>query len=116
MKVFVTLCLFAGLTVFPVQADIIYFKGGMKTICQEKAWEEDGEIKCEYAGWVISYKKNDILRIVKTVRTKKKPPAEKNAPAKKSTPVKSSDQQQTAAQADKRKRAGYQGGQASCGL
>ncbi|MGD9301796.1 MAG: hypothetical protein PVI13_09475 [Desulfobacterales bacterium] len=101
MKVFVTLCLFAGLTVFPVQADIIYFKDGMKTICQEKAWEEDGEIKCEYAGWVISYQKNDILRIVKTVRTKKKTPAEKKAPAKNSTPKKSSDQQHTAAQAEK---------------
>ena len=88
MKVFVTACLFAGLIVFPVNADIIYFKDGMKTICQEKAWEEDGEIKCEYAGWVISYQKSDILRVVKTIRTKKTTQSEKNAPVKKSTPVK----------------------------
>ena len=66
MKVFVVAYLFLNLIALPVQADIIYFKDGMKTICQEKAWEEDGQIKCEYAGWVLTYPKNDVLRIVKT--------------------------------------------------
>lgn len=66
MKVFIIAYLFLNLIVLPVQADIIYFKDGMKTICQEKAWEEDGQIKCEYAGWVLTYPKNDVLRIVKT--------------------------------------------------
>lgn len=66
MKVFVVAYLFLNLIVLPVKADIIYFKDGMKTICQEKAWEEDGQIKCEYAGWVLTYPKNDVLRIVKT--------------------------------------------------
>lgn len=66
MKVFVVAYLFLNLLVSPVKADIIYFRDGMKTICQEKAWEEDGQIKCEYAGWVLTYLKNDVLRIVKT--------------------------------------------------
>jgi len=68
VKVFVTACLFAGLIVLPARADIIYFKDGMKTICQGKAWEEDGEIKCEYGGWIISYQKNDVLRIESTIQ------------------------------------------------
>jgi len=88
VKVFVTACLFAGLIVLPASADIIYFKDGMKTICQEKAWEEDGEVKCEYAGWVISYQKSDVLRIVTTTR-EKKTVEPKNAPAD-SHPVKRS--------------------------
>jgi hypothetical protein len=53
-----------------VFADIIYFKDGMKTICQERAWEQDGEIKCEYEGIVIIYEKADVLRI-QEIRTKK---------------------------------------------
>jgi len=91
VKVFVTACLFAGLMVNPAHADIIYFKDGMKTICQEKAWEKDGEIKCEYAGWVISYQKTDVLRILKTTpsgKTVQPPPkttANKTIPAKKPT-------------------------------
>jgi hypothetical protein len=48
-----------------VQADIIYFKDGMKTICLEKAWEENGEIKCEYDGVILSYRKSEVLRIEK---------------------------------------------------
>ena len=50
-------------------ADIIYFKDGMKTICQEKAWEENGEIKCEYEGVVLIYSKTDVLRIQKISRS-----------------------------------------------
>lgn len=48
-----------------VQADIIYFKDGMKTVCLEKAWEENGEVKCEYAGVILSYRKSEVLRIEK---------------------------------------------------
>jgi hypothetical protein len=87
VKLFVTACLFAGFIVLPAHADIIYFKDGMKTICEEKAWEEDGEIKCEYAGWVISYQKIDVLRILKTTPTNKTTPTTKKATANKSTPA-----------------------------
>jgi hypothetical protein len=51
-------------------ADIIFFKDGMKTVCQERAWEEGDEIKCEYQGAILTYQKNDVLRIEKT-RTQK---------------------------------------------
>jgi hypothetical protein len=50
-------------------ADIIYFKDGMKTVCEDRAWEQDAEIKCEYQGAILTYQKNDVLRIDKT-RTK----------------------------------------------
>ena len=70
MKVLVPVCLFWGLVVLPVKADIIYFKDGMRSICQEKAWEEGDQVKCEYEDWVISYKKEDVLRIEKTVSKK----------------------------------------------
>ncbi len=83
MKVFVTACLFAGFIVLPANADIIYFKDGMKTICQEKAWEADGEIKCEYGGWVITYQKIDVLRVVTTTPPKETPKENKTAPAQK---------------------------------
>ena len=78
MKAPVVAYLFLNLIVLPVKADIIYFKDGMKTICQEKAWEEDGQIKCEYAGWVLTYPKNEILRIVKTNTAKQAATPEKN--------------------------------------
>lgn len=80
-------CLLAGCIVFPANADIIYFKDGMKTICQERAWEEAGEIKCEYGGWIISYQKSDILRIVKTTRPKKVTETKKSATTNKTTPA-----------------------------
>ena len=99
MKLFFTACLLVGVMVAPTQADIIYFKDGMKTICQQKAWEQDGEVKCEYAGWVITYRKEDVLRIVKTTPPKKPaPPADKTSlkpqvasakPQKKVSPPKS---------------------------
>ncbi len=78
MKVAVVAYLFLILMVLPVNADIIYFKDGMKTICQEKAWEEDDQIKCEYAGWVLTYPKTDVLRILKTNTKKQNAPPEKN--------------------------------------
>jgi hypothetical protein len=46
-------------------ADIIYFKDGMKTVCLEKAWEENGDVKCDYDGIVLTYKKADVERIEK---------------------------------------------------
>jgi len=54
-------------------ADIIYFKDGMKTVCLEKAWEENGEVKCEYDGVVLSYRKAEVERIEKK-RTQPPPP------------------------------------------
>jgi hypothetical protein len=47
-------------------ADIIFFNDGMKTVCQDRAWEEGGEIKCEYQGSILTYQKSDVLRIEKT--------------------------------------------------
>ena len=51
---------------FNAAADIIFFKDGMKTVCQEKAWEEADEVRCEYAGAILSYQKKDVVRIEKT--------------------------------------------------
>jgi len=48
------------------KADTIYFKDGLKTICQERAWEENDQVKCEFAGWVITYQKSDVLQIIKS--------------------------------------------------
>lgn len=70
MKTLFAACLIVGFTAFTADADIIYFKDGLKTICQDRAWEEDGQIKCEYAGWIISYQKTDVLRILKTTPAK----------------------------------------------
>jgi ribonuclease HI len=50
---------------FELNADIIFFKDGMKTVCHDRAWEEGGDIKCEYEGTVLTYQKNDVLRIEK---------------------------------------------------
>jgi hypothetical protein len=80
VKAFVVAVLFLNLIVLPVGADIIYFKDGMKTICQEKAWEENGQIKCDFAGWVLTYPKEEILRIVKTNPIEQTTPPEKKRP------------------------------------
>jgi ribonuclease HI len=48
-----------------ISADVIFFKDGMKTVCHERAWEENGDIKCEYGGTILTYQKNDVLRIEK---------------------------------------------------
>ena len=88
MKAFFMACLFSGFIVIPAQADIIYFKDGMKTICEERAWEEKDEVKCEYSGWVLSYQKKDVLRIIKTTPNKKSTPTGTKADSKKSTPAK----------------------------
>jgi len=47
----------------------------MKTVCQEKAWEDNGEIKCEYQGVLLSYKKEDVLRIEKLRTAKQSAPS-----------------------------------------
>lgn len=70
------------------KADIIFFKDGMKTVCQEKAWEEGKEVKCEYEGTVLRYQKEDVLRIQIMRTPKKAPPAE---------PIKASEQPAAAA-------------------
>ena len=74
-----------GFFVGPIHADIIYFKDGMKTICQDRAWEEGDEIKCEYAGWIITYQKVDILRIVKTAKPKETPTSQPSATTSQTT-------------------------------
>ena len=66
MKKVALACLLLVLSAYTGRADIIYFKDGLKTICQEKSWEEGELVKCEYGGWIISYQKSDILRILKT--------------------------------------------------
>lgn len=58
------------------KADIIFFRDGMKTVCQEKAWEEGQEVKCEYEGTVLSYQKKDVLRIQRIRTPQKAPPSE----------------------------------------
>ena len=71
MKKFVAACLFPLFLAITADADIIYFKDGLKTICQERAWEENDQIKCEYAGWIITYQKSDVLRIIKSTSSKR---------------------------------------------
>ena len=71
-------------------ADIIYFKDGMKTVCLEKAWEENGEVKCEYDGVVLTYQKAEVEHIEKS-RTQQPPaePAGSAGASKASVPSKS---------------------------
>jgi len=77
VKKIIAVCLLFGLTAFTADADIIYFRDGMKTVCQERAWEEGGQVKCEYGGWTITYQKADVLRILKTTPPKSKTQPEK---------------------------------------
>jgi len=46
-------------------ADTIFFKDGMRTVCQGKAWEEKDEVHCEHEGGLLIYPKNDVARIEK---------------------------------------------------
>jgi hypothetical protein len=55
---------------FDTGADIIFFKDGMKTVCQDRAWEEKEEVKCEYEGTILIYQKKDVERIEKTQNKK----------------------------------------------
>jgi hypothetical protein len=70
VKQVVAACLFSVLLSLSANADIIYFKSGMKTICQDNAWEENDKVKCEYDGWILSYEKSDVLRILLTTPPK----------------------------------------------
>ncbi|UCF91876.1 MAG: hypothetical protein JSW39_26995, partial [Desulfobacterales bacterium] len=65
MKILILLGVILVLSPSSGKTDTIYFKDGMKTVCQDQAWEEDDEIKCEYAGTVIRYDSEDVLRIQK---------------------------------------------------
>jgi len=56
-----------------LDADIIFFKDGMKTVCENRAWEEGAEVKCEYQGLILTYQKDDVLRIEKVEA--ERPPA-----------------------------------------
>ena len=72
-KLLKKLALICGLILFiplNTEGDIIFFKDGMKTVCQEKAWVEGEEVKCEYDGAILSYQKKDVIRIQK-IRTQK---------------------------------------------
>jgi hypothetical protein len=66
------------LLAFAARADIIYFNDGLKTICQERAWEEGDQVKCEYGGYIIVYKKSDVSRILRTSRPQNPTPKLKN--------------------------------------
>lgn len=48
-------------------ADIIYFKDGMRTVCHGKAWEEGEEVKCDYDGVILTYRRKDVEQIQKTI-------------------------------------------------
>jgi hypothetical protein len=74
----------------PTDADIIYFNDGMKTICQERAWEEGEEIKCEYDGWILTYQKKDVQQIIKTIPDI--PPAEQGSEETQQTPTVQTDE------------------------
>lgn len=65
MKKIVLFAVWLSFGATSLQADIIYFKDGMKTVCLEKAWEENDEVKCEYDGVILSYQKSAVLRIEK---------------------------------------------------
>ena len=65
-----------------LDADIIFFKDGMKTVCEDRAWEEGKEVKCEYQGLILTYQKDDVLRIEK-IEIEKAPP--KNQASSKTT-------------------------------
>ena len=66
MKIFALIFCVIILFPFNTAADIIFFKDGMKTVCHDRAWEEEGEVKCEYDGAILSYQKKDVIRIQKT--------------------------------------------------
>ena len=74
---------------FNTAADIIFFKDGMKTVCQHRAWEEKEEVRCEYDGAILSYQKKDVMRIEKTI-IEKQP---ESLPDKTEMPIKTTAKQ-----------------------
>lgn len=45
--------------------DTIYFKDGMRTVCEANALEKGDEVHCEYDGGLLVYRKSDVARIEK---------------------------------------------------
>ena len=80
MKKIFAACLIGCFITPAAKADIIYFKDGLKTICQDRAWEENDQVKCEFSGWVITYQKSDVLQILKSTPPKKPNEIQKEAP------------------------------------
>jgi len=68
-------------------ADTIYFKDGMRTVCHGKAWEQAGEIHCEYDGGVLIYPKSQVVRIEKGPSTEPEAVAGEMDEAEKPQPV-----------------------------
>ena len=88
VKKIALICLSIILLPFNIRADIIYFKDGMKTVCHDRAWEEDGEIKCEYNGSILTYQKKDVLRIEKIKIDKEfEKPSENSQPVSQTAPA-----------------------------
>jgi hypothetical protein len=65
------LCVFISsiwsISVRPSSADIIYFRDGMRTVCDGRAWEEKDEVRCEHEGGLLIYPKADVTSIEKTL-------------------------------------------------
>jgi hypothetical protein len=64
MAAFVSLLAWVGLDVAEC-GDAIYFKDGMRMLCQTRAWEEKDEVHCEYEGGLLIYPKRDVDHIEK---------------------------------------------------
>lgn len=45
--------------------DTIYFKDGMRTVCEGHALEKGDEVHCEYDGGLLIYRKSDVASIEK---------------------------------------------------
>jgi hypothetical protein len=58
----------------PGAADAIYFKDGMRTACHGRAWEENGQVHCEYDGGILTYPSADVDRIEKGPAPLPQPP------------------------------------------
>jgi hypothetical protein len=64
MVAFVSLMAWADLDVAEC-GDTIYFKDGMRMLCQTRAWEEKDEVHCEYEGGLLIYPKRDVDHVEK---------------------------------------------------
>jgi hypothetical protein len=93
VKVFALIICVIILFAFNTSADIIFFKDGMKTVCQDRAWEEEGEVRCEYDGAILTYQKKDVIRIQKTSTEKQSD----SLPGKTEIPIKATAKQATPA-------------------
>jgi hypothetical protein len=71
----------------PALADIIYFKDGMRTVCDGKAWEEKDEVRCEHEGGILVYPRADLKSIEKTLPLETLPEAPLDAPPVAAVPV-----------------------------